>query len=256
MSTSSSSPLSTNLVGSFLGGSSAAATPVLLNGSIVNVTVTNGGNQYDRRKPPTLIFLNNPVPRSFGYRPPTDYTFRRARGDAMISSDGRIIGVHMTDIGSGYVNGATVVVDTAHPKTASGENMNVSLTGAVVTSTGSNYNPATDSITISYQGEDGNVKTLTATSSEINPTGISTSPNELIQVQTVIGKDGSIQQIKRVENFNNLTLKNIISYHKPNNIITTATYETSYVTGLTRVVGIVTASSPFNSSPLLQELKS
>jgi hypothetical protein len=241
------------LGGSGVAAGSASEQEVLLNASIPNVTVVSGGSGYSKTKPPTLVFLNNPIPRSAGSGFKSDYTFRRAKGDAMIDDSGHIIGVHMTDLGSGYVNGATIVVDTAHPKTASGENMNVSLTGAVVTSTGANYNPATDSITISYQGEDGNVKTLTATASEINPTGISTSSNELVQVQTVIGKDGSIQQIKRVENFNNLTLRNIISYHKPDDIITTATYETSYVTGLTRVVGIVTASSPFNSSPLLQE---
>lgn len=228
-------------------------TPVLLNASVTNVTVSNSGRGYSKTRPPTIIFLNNPIPKSTNYKPAETYTFRRAKGDAMIDDAGHIIGVHMTDLGSGYVNGATVVVDTAHPKIASGEVMNVSLTGAVVTSTGANYNPVTDTISIRYQSDDGKVKTLDAKASQINPTGISTSPNELVKVQTVLGKDGTIQQIKKVENFNNLTLKNIISYHKPDNIITTATYETSYITGLTRLVGIVTAISPFENSPLIQE---
>ena len=242
------------------GGKGASAAPAkppeLLNASIHEVTVKSGGNGYNKNIPPTIIFLNNPVPKDLLAGIGTEVlsaNFRRARGDAMIDDAGHFIGVHMTDRGSGYVTGTTIVVDTAHPKTASGENMKISLTGSVVTNTGSHYNPATDSISIRYQGEDGKIKDLTATASSIEPVGISSSPNELVKVQTVIGKDGSIQQIKKVENFNNLTLKNIIAYHKPDNIITTATYETSYLTGITRLVGIVTALAPFDNSPLLQE---
>jgi hypothetical protein len=235
------------------GGSGKVDPPTLLNASVADVTVKSGGSGYNKTKPPTIVFLNNPVPKSYGYELPSNYSFRKAKGDAMIDDSGHIIGVRMTDFGSGYINGATLVVDTAHPKTASGENMDISLTGAVVTTTGSHYNPSTDRIEIRYQSDDGKIKTVSATASSINPVGISSSPNELVQTQTVIGKDGSIQQIKRVENFNNLTLRNIIAYHKPDNIITTITYEKSYLTGINRLVGIVTATAPFDNSPLLQE---
>ena len=229
--------------------------------SSVDVTVENGGFDYNKANPPTVIFLRNPAPPSGGISfalAEAGFTetevktipFVQAKGDAMISG-GKIIGVNMTQEGSGYFYGSTVVVDTTHPKTASGEKFKISLVGSEVIGIGANYNPSKDVIRIRYIDENNDTIETIGKAVTIDPVGLSTSPNELVQIKTTVGVNGEIQQLKKVENFSNLTLQSIKSIHKKDNIITTITYETSYLTGVTRLVGVVTAFSPFTNSPLL-----
>lgn len=229
--------------------------------SSLDVTVVNGGFGYQKDNPPTVIFLRNPPPPSGGVSfalAEAGFTetevktipFKQAKGDAMISG-GKIIGVSMTDEGSGYFYGSTVVVDTTHPKRASGEKFKISLVGSEVIGIGANYNPSKDTIRIRYIDENNDTIDTVGKATTINPVGLSTSPNELVQVKTTVGVNGEIQQLKKVENFSNLTLQSIKSIHKKDNVITTVTYETSYITGVTRLVGVVTAFAPFTDSPLL-----
>ena len=84
----------------------------------------------------------------------------------------------------------------------------------------------------------------TVPATEINPVGLSTNSNELIKTNTVVTANGNIEQIKQIQNYKNLTQRIVKSIHHPDNIITSVVYETSYITGLTRLVGINTAFSP------------
>jgi hypothetical protein len=229
--------------------------------SSLDVSVINGGTGYNKNIPPTVIFLRNPPPTSGGVSYQlaeagfTEFDmksipFSQAKGDVMINNN-QIIGVHIKDEGSGYFYGSTIVVDTTHPKTASGEKFKINLVGSEIIGIGAHYNPNKDIIRIRYIDENGDVIETIARATSINPVGLSTSPNELVQIKTIVSADGTIQQLKKVENFSNLTLQSIKSIHQKDNVITTITYETSYITGITRLVGILTAFSPFVNSLLL-----
>ena len=183
------------------------------------------------------------------------FKFIPAKGNVVIRG-GKVIGIYITDPGQGYFYGATVVFDNTHPKTASGEKYNLKLTGGDIIGIGANYNPSNDVIRIKYIDQENNQVETIARATEINPVGLSTNSNELIKTNTVVTANGNIEQIKQIQNYKNLTQRIVKSIHQPDNVITSVVYETSYITGLTRLVGINTAFSSFNSSPLISETSS
>ena len=232
-------------------------------GKITNVmiTVEDGGQNYTETKPPTVSFVRNKFPKymskeliAAGYTRDeiSETKFKPAKGDVIIRQ-GKVVGIDITDGGQGYFFGATAIIDTTHAKTASGEKFDLSITGGDVVGIGANYDPENDVITISYVDEQGNQIETSARATTILPVSESIGSNELVETKTVMDKDGEIQQIKKIENYQNLTQKIVKSIHKSDNIITSVSYETSYLTGLTRFVGIQTAYSSFKDSPLISE---
>ena len=227
----------------------------------VMLTVEDGGQNYNHLKPPTVSFVRNKFPKyiskeliSAGYTRDeiVNTKFKPAKGDAIIRY-GKVVGIDITDEGQGYFFGATVVIDTTHAKTASGEKFNLSIIGGDVIGIGANYDPQKDIIRVSYVDETGNNIETSAKASIVLPVNESIGSNELVETKTVMNSDGDIQQIKKIENYENLTQKIVKSIHKPDDVITSISYETSFITGVTRFVGIQTASAPFSDSPLVLE---
>ena len=120
---------------------------------------------------------------------------------------------------------------------------------------GANYDPQKDIIRVSYVDETGNNIETSAKASIVLPVNESIGSNELVETKTVMNSDGDIQQSKKIENYENLTQKIVKSIHKPDDVITSISYETSFITGVTRFVGIQTASAPFSDSPLFWKHK-
>lgn len=231
-----------------------------------SIIIENGGQKYNQKKPPTVNFIRKKFPKPFvlseklekaGYTDDEvkNLEFIPAKGNVIIRK-GKVIGIDITDPGQGYFYGATVVFDNTHPKTASGEKYNLTLKGGDIIGIGANYNPSSDVIRIKYIDQENNQVETTARATEINPVGLSTNSNELIKTNTVVTSNGNIEQIKQIQNYKNLTQRIVKSIHQPDNVITSVVYETSYITGLTRLVGINTAFSSFNSSPLISETNS
>lgn len=227
----------------------------------VMLTVEDGGQNYNHLKPPTASFIRNKFPKyiskeliSAGYTRDeiVNTEFKSAKGDVIIRY-GKVVGIDVTDEGQGYFFGATVVIDTTHAKIASGEKFNLSVVGGDVIGIGANYDPQKDIIRMTYVDETGNKIETSARASTILPVNESIGSNELVETKTIMNGDGDIQQIKKIENYENLTQKIVKSIHKPDNVITSVSYETSFITGVTRFVGIQTASAPFNDSPLVLE---
>ena len=229
----------------------------------VMVTIVDGGQNYNSLKPPTVSFIRNKFPKfiskelvSAGYTRDEiiNTEFRPAKGDVIIRY-GKVVGIDITDEGQGYFFGATAVIDTTHAKTASGEKFNLSIVGGDIIGIGANYNPNKDLIRIKYVDEQGEEIETIARATSVLPINESIGSNELVETKTIMTGDSDIEQIKKIENYQNLTQKIVKSIHKPDNIITSVSYETSYISGITKFVGVQTAFAPFSDSPLILETK-
>lgn len=129
-------PPSVSFIGG--GGSGAAATSRISNGSVGNIVISSGGSGYS--SPPTITFSSSPI--------------ETAQAIALISNVGVVTAIYLTNCGSGYTTAPTITISSPGTVTGVGTFLpNETITGQTSNTTAivKSWNAVTKELKVSIK---------------------------------------------------------------------------------------------------------